>query len=142
MTDDRGDPGAMGSGEGREIWFLNREILVVKAREPFVDWVMSVSKDVPADPEWVRSWVTSFLLPQFEDEEEALDGISEYSKVIFELLLSDWILTEDMWPEDLSWEAFQRMFSFERIEIAWDLVDGPLSSDPPEPSWEGPLLDA
>jgi len=115
---------------------------VVKAREPFVEWVMSLQDDVPVDAEWVRSWATSFLLPQFDDDEEALEGISEYAQVIFELLLSDWILDPELWPEDLSWEAFQRMFSFERIEIALDLVDGPLSSDPPEAEWDGPLVEA
>jgi hypothetical protein len=55
------------------------------------------------DPEWVRSWVTSFLLPQFDGEEEVMEGISEYAHVIFELLLSDWILDPELWPEDRGW---------------------------------------
>ena len=128
--------------EGREVWFLNREVLVVRPREPFLDWAISTDDDGVVDPEWVRNWVTSFLLPQFETEEEALAGIREYCEVIFELLLTDWILLPELWPEDRGWEAFQRWFSFERIEIAWDLVDAPLSSDPPLPDWEGPLVDA
>lgn len=119
--------------EGREIWFLNRNILVVRPREPFVEWAMSTDNDGLVTPEWAGSWVTSFLLPQFEDDEEALFWISETCEVMFEMMLNEWILIPELWPEERGWEAFQRWFSFEHIEMAWDLVDGPLSSDPPPP---------
>jgi hypothetical protein len=129
-------------GEGREIWFLNREVLVVRPREPFIEWAMASDEEGTVDPEWVETWVTSFLLPQSEGEEEALAGVRDSCGVIFELLLADWILDPNFWPEDRSWKNFQRWFSFERIEIAWDLVDAPLSSDPPLPDLDGPLADA
>ncbi len=129
-------------GEGREIWFLNREILVVRPREPFIEWAMASDEEGTVDRDWVETWVTSFLLPQFESEDEALEGVRDFCGVIFELQLSEWILVPELWPEDRSWEAFQRWFSFERIQVAWDLVDAPLSSDPPLPDWEGPVVDA
>ena len=128
---------------GREIWFLNRDLLVVRPRAPYAEWARSVYDDEGvAEPEDTLEWVTSFLLPQFEFEDDAMAWLAENCDVIFEMMLNDWLMVPELWPEDRGWEAFQRWFSFERIETAWDLVDAPLSSDPPPPAWEGPMADA
>jgi hypothetical protein len=132
----------MEGSERREIWFLNRNILVVRPGEPFIEWVRSTDDGGAVTPEFVRNSTNAFLLPEFDDEEEALDWIRESCEVVFELMLSDWIITPDLWPEDRGWPVFQRWFSFEHIETAWDLVDGPLSSDPPLPDPDGGVWDA
>jgi hypothetical protein len=128
--------------EGREIWFLNRDILVVRPKEPYVEWAHSVYDGGAVTPDITRDWVNAFLLPELDSEEEARDWLRENCDVIFELMLRDWVIVPEMWPEDRGWEAFQRWFSYERIETAWDLVDEPLSSDPPPPKPQDPLWDA
>ena len=132
----------MEESEGREIWFLNRDLLVVRPREPFVEWAASVFDDAQVSPETTRDWANAFLLPEFDTEEEALAWLSDECEVIFEVMLSEWIVVPEMWPEDRGWGAFQRWFALERIETTWDLVDEPLSSDPPLPERERPLWDA
>ncbi len=128
---------------GREIWFINRDLLVVRPLEPFAEWARSVDdgKGVMA-PEATLDWTNSFLLPEFEMVEDAEAWLAENCDVIFEMMLNDWLMIPELWPEDRGWEAFQRWFSFERIETTWDLVDAPLSSDPPPADLNGPFVSA
>jgi hypothetical protein len=119
--------------DDRPIWFLNRGILVVRPRQPFVDWVCSFEEAGPVDREDAWDSVNSFLVPEFEDPEETLQWIQANVETVFEIMLNDWVTTPEHWPEDRGWDAFEEWFDFEYVDIAWDLVDEPLSSDPPEP---------
>ncbi len=129
----------MDESEGREVWFLNRDLLVVRPKEPYIEWARTVYDDEPITDEEARNWVDAFLLPECDSEEEALDRIAENCDVIFELMLADWVVEPEAWPEDRGWEVFQCWFTFERIETTWDLVDAPLSSDPPQPETDAPF---
>lgn len=132
----------MEESSGRQVWFLNRDLLVVRPREPYLEWARSVSDDVPISEEDIREWADAFLLPECDTEEEALEWIAENCDTIFELMLTDWVMDPTMWPDDRSWGAFKRWFTFKRIQTTWDLVDAPLSSDPPVANLEGPIPEA
>ena len=118
--------------EDRPIWFLNRGVLVVRPRQPFVDWVCSFEDDGPVDPDDARDSVNSFLVPEFDDPEETLAWVQAHIETVFEIMLNDWVMDSAEWPEDRGWDAFEAWFDFEYIDLAWDLVDEPLSSDAPE----------
>lgn len=132
----------MNESEGKEVWFLNRDLLVVRPKGPYLEWANSVLEDDPITIEEAGLWADAFLLPECETEEEALVWLEENCDVVFEMMLRDWALDPELWPEDRGWGAFQRWFAFERVETVWDLVDAPLSSDPPTPPIEGPFLEA
>ena len=128
--------------EDRPIWFLNRSVLVVRAREPFVDWACSVDDPVRVRPADAAASVNSFLIPEFGTEEESWAWIREHCDTVFELMLNDWYTDPELWPEDRGWGAFQLWFEAEHIDLAWDLVAEPLSSDPPPVQENGGTWDA
>lgn len=119
------------SSEQRPVWFLNRSVLVVRPLQPFVDWVLSFDDDGPVDAEDAWASVNSFLVPEFEDPAETLAWVQANVEIVFEIMLNDWVMDSAHWPEDRGWSTFERWFDFEYIDLAWDLVDEPLSSDPP-----------
>lgn len=120
--------------EGRPIWFLNRGVLVVRPRQPFIDWICSVEAGEPVDPEDVWTSVNSFLVPEFDDPDETLEWIQGNVDTVFEIMLNDWITEPESWPADRDWTAFEKWFEFEYVDLAWDLVDEPLSSEAPTES--------
>jgi hypothetical protein len=122
---------ANASPEGRPIWFLNRGVLVVRPRQPFVDWICSFEDGDPVDPEDAWEAVNSFLVPEFDEPEETLEWIHGNVDTVFEIMLNDWVTEQESWPTDRSWSAFEKWFEFEYVDLAWDLVDEPLSSEPP-----------
>ena len=90
----------MDESEGREVWFLNRDLLVVRPNEPYIEWARTVYDAEPITDEEARDWVDAFLLPECDTQEEALDWIAENCDVIFELMLADWVVEPEAWPED------------------------------------------
>lgn len=116
----------------RPIWFLNRGVLVVRPRQPFVDWVLTFDDDGPVDPEDAWESVNSFLVPEFDDPEQTMEWIEANIETVFEIMLNDWVMDPEHWPEDRGWEAFGEWFDLEYVDLAWDLVDEPLLSEAPE----------
>jgi len=118
-----------------EVWLLNRGVLVVRPREPYAQWADGLEDDGPR----FTDWTNAYLIPEFEMVEESWEWIQDNCSLIFELELQAWHLVPEDWPEDRSWSVFQQWFDLEFIEMAWDLVDAPLSSEAP-PSPDGPRL--
>lgn len=115
------------------VWFINRGVVVVRPREPYVAWVNSVGDDdVPLKLQELRAEPDAFLIPEFDTRDESLEWLEEGCGLIFEMQLDAWETDEQRWPQDRSWSVFQEWFDVEFIEIAWDLVAEPLSSAMPE----------
>ncbi|MDZ7781302.1 MAG: VacJ [Gemmatimonadota bacterium] len=125
------NPSPSAPSEGRPVWFLNRSVLVVRPLQPFVDWVLSLDDEGSVEAEDVWESVNSFLVPEFEDPGETLGWVHANVEIVFEVMLNDWVMDSAHWPEDRSWSTFEQWFEIEYIDLAWDLVDEPLSSDPP-----------
>lgn len=117
---------------GKEIWFINRTVLVLRTREPFDDWARGTDDGAAEAYDSSGGWTNSYLIPEFESEEEAWEWLEANCGMIFEMELDSWYSVPEVWPEDRSWNAFREWFDVELIETAWDLVDEPLSSDPPD----------
>jgi len=126
------------SGSTGEVWFVNRGILTVRGAEPYARWAEALDDGEVA---WTEAggWSTAYLIPQVDREEDAWEWIRENCATIFEIELEEWHLDRDAWPEDRSWDVFREWFELQYIEMGWDLVDEPLSSDPP-PLGGGPRL--
>lgn len=120
------------SAEGSEVWFLNRGVFVVRAREPYAEWADSLD-DTGVRYADDNAWVNAYLVPEFEFEEESWEWLQENCSVIFEMELGGWHTDPDAWPRDRSWKVFREWFEVEFIQMAWDLVDAPLSSEPGGP---------
>lgn len=132
----------MSDAEGREIWFVNRDVLVVRPAAPFIAWAQSLDEQEPLDAEAMRTASNAFLIPEFEDDEETWGWLRENCDTVFEYMLHDWSLDPDEWPADRGWETFEAWFSVEHIAMAWDLVDEPLSSEAPDPDDDEARWDA
>ena len=121
----------MSANEDREIWFLNRDVMVVRPAQPFIDWALALDDEDLLQHDDVAGASNAFLIPEFEDEEETWAWVRVNCDTMFDYMLHDWSVDPGEWPEGRGWDAFQKWFAFEHIQMAWDLVDEPLSSDPP-----------
>jgi len=123
--------GTNGRGRGKEIWFLNRGLVILRPRQPFVDWVREADPGDPVPEEVVRESVSAFLIPDFDMTADSHAWIRENFELLFEIQLNEWYTDPAMWPSERDWETYREWFDVELIEVAWDLIDAPLSSDPP-----------
>jgi hypothetical protein len=109
---------------------LNRSAIVVKPRQPFLDWLHAAdptSRDITlpeaaADP-------TIYLIPECDSEEEVHEFLRELCEEIFVEQLGGWLTDEETWPQDRSFDAFCRWFDWQHYSMLIDLCDEPLTDD-------------
>jgi hypothetical protein len=109
---------------------INRFAVVIKPKQPFVDWLHSVdadSRDITLEDVMEDSSV--YLLPQRDYEDDMLEVLRMTSREIFSQELAAWFEDLEIWPRDLSFGAFRRWFEFEIHSMVIDLSDEPLLHD-------------
>jgi len=110
---------------------LNRDLIVVRLKQPFVDWVNE------ADPypdgsrmtlQEVNEDLPTFLVHDYacEDLEAWLE---QYYQPLFEELLEQWYVDDALWPQQLTLALFKAWCDIEIHSMIFDLVDEPLVDD-------------
>jgi len=110
---------------------LNRDLIVIRFKQPFVDWVNE------ADPypdgsrmtlAQVNEDVSTFLIPDYASEDlEA--WLKENFLLLFESILEDWSVDENLWPLARRFKLFKAWCEVEAHSMIYDLVDAPLIDD-------------
>lgn len=90
---------------------LNRGSLIVRPKQPYLDWAASLD-DSGILPE-KDDERTIYLIPEYESDEEAMAVLSLCYGEIFEMELAGWHLVEADWPKDRTFSMFQEWFSLE-----------------------------
>ena len=103
---------------------LNRSAIVVKPRQPFLDWLHT------ADPTSRRLTLgdlvrepTIYLIPECDTEEDVHQVLCELCEEIFVEQLAGWFRDEGGWPQDRSFEVFCLWFDFQHHSMLVDLDD-------------------
>jgi len=106
---------------------LNRSAIVVKPRQPFLEWLHT------ADPTSHRLTLrelsrepTVYLIPECDTEEDVRAVLRDLSEEIFIEQLAGWLADESTWPRDRSFDVFCCWFDFQRHSVLVDLCDEPL----------------
>ena len=117
---------------GSQIWFLNRGLVILRPKEPFIQWMLqSDPGNSPPRDELTQS--STYLIPEFQSEQESWDWIQANSSLLFEIALNEWDGDESTWPTVRDWVTLNEWFQVEFVDLVWDLVDEPLTSDPEAP---------
>lgn len=108
---------------------LNRSVLFVQPRQPFLDWVRREEQFARLTLKQLRAEGTAYLLPAVMASGVQEKFTSVYWKEIFELELSAWTAEKSEWPEGLNLKMFKKWFDVRFSSLCLDLVDeriGPL----------------
>jgi hypothetical protein len=84
---------------------LNRAVLIVRPKQPFLDWAAGLDDSglVP-DAEGEQ---TVYLVPEFESDEEGLRVLKRVYAEIFERELDGWHTDPSAWPQKRDFKTFQ-----------------------------------
>jgi hypothetical protein len=98
---------------------LNRSVVMVRPKQPFLDWAAQVNgADGPPDRDDER---IVYLIPEYDDEQEAWELLEEVYEEIFESELYGWHTEESSWPQQRDFAMFQQWFDIELNSIVEDL---------------------
>jgi hypothetical protein len=106
---------------------LNRAVLVVRPKQPFLDWAARLDDSclVPN----IEGEQTVYLVPQFDDDDEAQKVLKRVFAEVFERELFGWHTVEAAWPRKRTLALFRRWFTVELHSVVEDLCDYELVDD-------------
>jgi hypothetical protein len=107
---------------------INRSVLIVKAKEPFVKWLNSLPDPAEVSLEEVNEDTLAYLLPEYVSDDEQHEIIADFFESIFQTQLASWWTEEKDWPVKRDLALFTKWFEVQFHSMAVDLVDAPLES--------------
>jgi len=122
---------SLGVGRFTLVTVLNRSVLILRPKQPFLDWMamddaeglaQEVFDDFTQDPE-------AYLVPEFEDQRTQDRVLGECWPELFERMLEAWSTDEGTWPERRTLWMFREWFEVQGFAIAKDLGDGEILDD-------------
>lgn len=104
---------------------INRSILIVRAKQPFIQWLQSLPDPANVTIEQVNQDNASYLLPAYETDDERKTILRRYFDLIFGEQLAGWWQDETAWPSRRGLKMFMEWFDVEFHSVVLDLVDEP-----------------
>jgi hypothetical protein len=108
---------------------LNRSVVMVTPKQPFLDWLLSVD---PASAEVAVEVVCKpvfYLLPACEDDAVLEEYVRDACKTIFEDQLDGWYRGRSRWPVVRNFNTFRLWFEYRADALVLDLGDELLRHD-------------
>ena len=106
---------------------LNRGALIVRPKQPYLDWAAALDESgVVPD---VTGEQTVYLIPSFEDDNEAERMLKKVYAEIFERELDGWHTDETAWPQKRTLAMFKKWFQIELHSMVEDVCGFQLIDD-------------
>lgn len=105
---------------------INRSLVTVRVREPFVKWLESLPDPLDLTIEEINEDCTAYLLPEYAYEDDTEELLEVYYDMIFDDQLTSWWEDPKDWPEERTLEVFDEWFDVEFHSMVIDCVDEPL----------------
>ncbi len=108
---------------------LNRCVLIVKVKSPFLEWLQSLPDPVDTTLNRINRDNTAYLLPDYTYDTEQEEILAHYFDLIFEERLTGWWRVQTDWPPSRDLDNFKKWFSVEFHSMVIDLVDETLKDE-------------
>jgi hypothetical protein len=109
---------------------LNRGVVIVRPKQPYLDWAAGLDDSGivpnPSDEQ------TVYLIPSYEDEEEAWEILEAVHPAIFENELYGWHTDDAAWPGGRDFAMFKEWFTIELHSVVTDLCDSEIFDEDDE----------
>jgi hypothetical protein len=107
---------------------LNRSLLVVRAKQPLLDWLRSLPdpEDNSTTLEVINADASAYLLPSYDDDRDQHALLRSVFRPVFDDQLAGWWTDETHWPKKRTFTVFLEWFDLEWHSVIEDLVAAPL----------------
>ena len=103
---------------------VNRTVLVVKPKQPFLAWALSLDDEIKdLTLESLRKDCTAYLVPEIEFDSDQHQVLEWCFELLFEEQLDGWHTVPKDWPQNRNLEMFLEWFEVEFHSLVFDLCD-------------------
>ncbi len=104
---------------------INRGVIVVKAREPYVEWANTQDDSgVQMSLEEAREDSSAYLVPCWDNDTGLEAILKRFAKEIFESELAGWTTDTSTWPKQRGFATLRKWFDVEAHSVAYEIGDG------------------
>ena len=109
---------------------VNRSAALVRPREPFVKWAMTVDSGGNRHLEsQIRSQVSVYLVPPDRKGREEAAPLEQWYSGVFSRELENWYRDEATWPPDRDLEMFLAWFEVSTNSVVIDVGRGYIETE-------------
>lgn len=109
---------------------INRGIIVVKPKQPFLDWLRGLPEPaLGVTLNNLRTDCNTYLLPEWDTDEDLQELLAQCCGDIFVVELEGWHTDESAFPKRRSWTVFREWFDVEAHSMVVNLVKGAILDD-------------
>ena len=112
-----------------ETAFVNRSAVVVRPKQPYLDWATELDETPTEQTEALKHSCTVYLAPEVVRSGQLDRWVRRNCPAIFEHELWAWCRDADAWPEDRGHRAFRAWFSVAVTELVIDLGREPIEAE-------------
>ena len=110
---------------------INRDALILFPKQALYDWVNYIyTNDKMECPKpMAHDEADIFLIPEFDHYSAAIEYLKENYLKFFHQELFDWTTDENLWPEKLTWELFEKWFHYSIQSVVMDTLEKNIKKD-------------
>jgi len=98
---------------------LNRSAVIIRPSEVYIEWAANLDDSgILPSPEGEH---TVYLIPEYDNDLQAMEILSQGYQGIFENELAGWHLDESEWPKNRTFAMFRKWFLIELHSVVEDL---------------------
>lgn len=105
---------------------INRCLVIVRPKQPFLDWLQSVDHEEKLSLEDIQQDPTAYLIPEYALNAEQAKILEWGYDLMFEAELNLWYTDPKLWPPERNLDTFLQWFDVQFHSLVFDLVDAPL----------------
>ena len=102
---------------------INRTLLIVIPKKPYIDWVNSFNIEIDAGE------YSAYLIPEKYDEYNYKDYLEKHCKDIFESELFGILKDPDFYPDKRDYKTFDKWFEIHVCDTVFDLSNEPIETE-------------
>lgn len=108
-----------------ELYDINRFALIVTPSETLLRWAIREDSSLEAEVDFedTSDLTTIYLLPDFDDMEEAEEWLERNFMPLLENLLEEWVPDESNWPSNLAFNHFEKYSDYHLTNMVIDTLD-------------------
>ena len=108
---------------------INRSAVIVRPKDPYIEWAKNLD-DSGILPE-SQGERTVYLIPEYEDDVEAMSVLGACYDFVFQAELEGWCTDESTWPKNRTFKMFREWFNFEFHSVVEDICGYEIADDYP-----------
>ena len=107
---------------------INRTLLIVIPKKPFLDWAKSSEYGEP-EFNFDEGYYSAYLIPEKYDEYNYKNYLKKHYLDIFEEKLYSMIRDPDLWPQKRDLKTYNEWFDTKACDTVFDLSNEPIDKE-------------